>query len=344
MTKNTFHKSTTNDEFKFIDDEIVSYYASNNLLLNSNYIYWCSTIKTYGYDDGSYVEQVTSLRNVGALTLGDDVGAEIYFRLNNKNGDNVFTANSVSYTGSGYFQITGYLKTDIIRPITTNAINIYPNVDGTAMSLLISPTSAGWAATNSAQINLGNTSHYIKAVNGSGVTINASNAITLSGSAVSVSDSTATTSNSTGSLKTAGGISSSNSMDASSITNGGSLTLAGGAAINKKLYVGTSLNLPYATANTFGLVWFDSGIVDNGGSGFTLAATTASNTTVSYTNTIASATGIIIVTNCTSGTGISKIISSAGVAGTANFVLYYYNVTGSSISGIKFTWQAFKFS
>ena len=186
MSKNTFNKSTTNDEFKFIDDELVSYYAANNLLLNSNYIYWCPTVKTYGYDDGFYREQVTSFNNIGCFTIGDDIGVEVYFRLNNKNGDNVFSANSDGYTGNGYLQIPGYLKTDIIRPITTNALNIYPQVDGTAMSLLISPTSAGWAATNSAQLNLGNTSHYIKAVNGSGVTINASNAITLSGSAVNI--------------------------------------------------------------------------------------------------------------------------------------------------------------
>jgi hypothetical protein len=54
-----------------------------------------------------------------------------------------------------------------------------------------------------------------------------------------VSDNTtATTSNATGAIITAGGISSSN------VTDGGSLTVGGGAAIAKKCYIGTGLYLP----------------------------------------------------------------------------------------------------
>jgi hypothetical protein len=56
-------------------------------------------------------------------------------------------------------------------------------------------------------------------------------------------ETTATTSNSTGSIRISGGIGISNTTDAISISNGGTLTTAGGVAIAKKLFVGTDVNI-----------------------------------------------------------------------------------------------------
>jgi hypothetical protein len=59
----------------------------------------------------------------------------------------------------------------------------------------------------------------------------------------SIVSTTPSTSNSTGALVLPGGIGISNTTDATSSTNGGTFTTAGGAAIAKKLYVGTDLNV-----------------------------------------------------------------------------------------------------
>ena len=56
-------------------------------------------------------------------------------------------------------------------------------------------------------------------------------------------DSTSSTSNSTGAVIISGGVAISNTTDATSITNGGTFTTAGGMAIAKKLYVGDSTTL-----------------------------------------------------------------------------------------------------
>ncbi len=58
-----------------------------------------------------------------------------------------------------------------------------------------------------------------------------------------INTTTASTSNTTGSFRTVGGIASSNVTDAISVTNGGGMTLAGGAAIAKKLFVGGDVNI-----------------------------------------------------------------------------------------------------
>ncbi len=64
------------------------------------------------------------------------------------------------------------------------------------------------------------------------------------GTNISSTISTATTSNTTGSLTLTGGVGISNTTDATSVTNGGTITTAGGVSIAKKLFVGTTVNLP----------------------------------------------------------------------------------------------------
>jgi len=66
--------------------------------------------------------------------------------------------------------------------------------------------------------------------------------------AVLIDETTASTSNSTGALRVAGGIGISNTTDATSATDGGTFTTAGGAAIAKKLFIGTDLNVTGTSA------------------------------------------------------------------------------------------------
>jgi hypothetical protein len=69
---------------------------------------------------------------------------------------------------------------------------------------------------------------------------------------VKVSNTAASTSSINGALFTPGGISSSNTTDAISSTNGGSFTIAGGAAIAKKMYIGTDLSIGGTLSKTTG--------------------------------------------------------------------------------------------
>jgi hypothetical protein len=60
---------------------------------------------------------------------------------------------------------------------------------------------------------------------------------------VRIDETTNTTSSTTGALVVSGGIGITNSVDAVSSTNGGSFTVAGGAAINRSVYIGETLNI-----------------------------------------------------------------------------------------------------
>lgn len=92
------------------------------------------------------------------------------------------------------------------------------------------------------------TSDLVLAVTTAGTSINlvtlngANSTVDLLGGLV-VNVNTATTSGTTGSITTTGGISSSNTTDAVSLGNGGSLTLLGGASITKKVFIGSGVHL-----------------------------------------------------------------------------------------------------
>jgi hypothetical protein len=88
----------------------------------------------------------------------------------------------------------------------------------------------------------------ISSISGAGLfttvssSIGSSTASTISSTGVlTVANTTASTSNTTGAVLVSGGIGISNTTDATSATNGGTFTTAGGAAIAKKLFVGTDL-------------------------------------------------------------------------------------------------------
>lgn len=68
-------------------------------------------------------------------------------------------------------------------------------------------------------------------------------------SITNVLNSTSSSSSSTGSFKTSGGIGISNTTDAASITNGGTLTSSGGGSFAKSLFLGNTLNVCNGTDN-----------------------------------------------------------------------------------------------
>jgi hypothetical protein len=67
---------------------------------------------------------------------------------------------------------------------------------------------------------------------------------------ISSSNTTTSTSNSLGSLILSGGIGISNTTDATSSTNGGTITSAGGLAIAKKAFIGTTLDVASTTSSS----------------------------------------------------------------------------------------------
>jgi hypothetical protein len=78
-----------------------------------------------------------------------------------------------------------------------------------------------------------------------------------------VTNTTTSTSNSTGALVISGGLGISNTTDATSSTNGGTITTAGGAAIAKKLYIGTDLIVTGAISKGSGTFDIPHPIVKN---------------------------------------------------------------------------------
>jgi hypothetical protein len=90
---------------------------------------------------------------------------------------------------------TGNIVTSNLRPTSGSVIGLYPFNDlstGTA-TLLISPSSVGWAAGGYGEVRLGDTNHYLRATNASGVLLNTVNRLTLTGADVNITDNGSTT-------------------------------------------------------------------------------------------------------------------------------------------------------
>jgi len=118
------------------------------------------------------------------------------------------------------------------------------------------------------------------------------------GVALAITDATASTSSSTGALKVTGGVGIALTTDATSVDNGGSLTTAGGAAVKKILYVGTSVQTPQVTgATTLGLTSTNGAL--------TLASTTA---------------GVAITTHSTAGDDFTVNTNKLVVEGDTGYV------------------------
>lgn len=165
----------------------------------------------------------------------------------------------------------------------------------------------------------------------------------LQAASVNAINSTATTSSTTGTIITAGGIASSNTTDATDSGNGGSLTLAGGAAIGKTLIVaGTienfgqilAMNNLDATSSSSGGAMTITGGLGIGKKCFVGDVLTGSSATASTSNTIG---GIVTpggyassnttdATSSTNGGGMT-LAGGAAIAKTC-YVGGALNVTG----------------
>lgn len=161
------------------------------------------------------------------------------------------TTDAVSSTNGGGMTIAGgvgiakklFVGTEINTASTTATTSNTTGSITTAGGIASSNTTDATSSTNGGTLTLAGGAGIAKKL--------------FVGTNIDAAGTTATTSSSTGTITTAGGISSSNTTDASSNTNGGSLTLAGGAAIAKKLYVGTDVNVagviyPANTGLSFG--------------------------------------------------------------------------------------------
>jgi hypothetical protein len=92
---------------------------------------------------------------------------------------------------------------------------------------------------------------YIQSTNGSELALrgNSTDSIKIStNGSVDFYSTVASTNSTSGAIRVLGGISISNATDATSYTNGGSFTTAGGMSISKQLFLGNSYNLPGITS------------------------------------------------------------------------------------------------
>jgi hypothetical protein len=164
---------------------------------------------------------------------------------------------------------------------------------------------------------------------------------------INLTNTTSSTSNATGALTLIGGIGINNDTDATSSTNGGSFTTAGGVAIEKQLFVGTSITAtgPIKSASSL--------ILEDPGAGAFTATIQAPTLSSSYTLTLpvddgtsnqiltTDGSGILSWTTPTSGSGSSTITDDT----TTNANMFPTWVTTSSgdqsikVSSTKFTFN-----
>lgn len=157
-----------------------------------------------------------------------------------------------SYTGNGSGHLDISSKTSSIASRHRYFTNDGDNTDDNLLEIF--GTGIVSNTTNSEYLRIGYDSSLTRYVittlqSGSGVSKNIvveANGFTnqfrlLTDGTISCSSSTSSSDNVTGAFKLAGGIAISNTTDATSTTNGGTFTTAGGAAIAKKLFVGTDL-------------------------------------------------------------------------------------------------------
>jgi len=151
-----------------------------------------------------------------------------------------------------------------------------------------------------------------------------------------LANTTAATSSSSGAVLLAGGIASGNTTDASSSTNGGGLTLAGGAAIAKKLFVGTDLSIG-GNSSLAGTLSVSSTL---GVTGATTLSSTLGVTGASTLSSTLDVTGATTLSDTLAVTGASTLSSTLGVTGattlsstlSATGAITFSNVTDATSS------------
>jgi hypothetical protein len=185
------------------------------------------------------------------------------------------------------------------------------------------------------------TDHYIFYHSGTN-TLDITNASTTFGNnnIVSHTNTTASTSNSVASVLLSGGLSSSNTTNSVSATNGGTFTTAGGAGIAKDLYVGgitTVTNTTAATTATSGSLSTRGGISTGANSYFTpnigigINPTFPLHISATSSGSIAGAFGFLAA----SGAGTSSASGSVSVSINCNGRIFSGEVDVASDSRIK---------
>jgi hypothetical protein len=130
---------------------------------------------------------------------------------------------------------------------------------------------------------------------------------------------TASTSNITGALILSGGIAISNATDATSVTNGGTITTAGGAAIAKTLFVGTAFAVGGTAISA--AAWGANGIRTR-------------HITAIYTNTSTAAAGTVALSTFTSFDQPTLAATNTGVITTNAATVY---IAGGPVAGTNQT-------
>jgi predicted acyltransferase (DUF342 family) len=181
---------------------------------------------------------------------------------------------------------------------------------------------------------------------------------TLSTPKIATADTTASTSSSVGAVVHQGGLSISNTTDATSSTNGGTITTAGGLAVAKKAYIGTDLEvggnltvtgtvaLPHA--NLTGLTNDDHTqytlLAGRTGGQVTTGGTASSNNLTLRSTTNATKGSVILdetTASTSSTTGSLTIAGGVGISNTADASSSTNGGTITSAGGLAVAKKAF---
>ncbi len=256
------------------------------------------------------------------LNLIDHNGSSIGLKLNNTLVTATATELNYNDTTPGSAQASKALILDSssnisnINSISTTTLTLGGNTLGATESFYLTNITSGTVSSSKALIVDNNKD--ISSIRNLGLTGSLSGGTTISHTNTYTNTlTTATTSSATGSLLLSGGIGITNTTDASSVSNGGTITTEGGVAIGKKLYVGSDLNVvgilsstntTNATNSTTGSIKTTGGIssVQDMYAGGTVIATIPIATTSGGTGTNTYQQGDILVgTNTDTLTKIS---------------------------------------
>ena len=285
-------------------------------------------IKLFGVHN---VIATTRISNTGGATIEDIVPesvnipetSSIFSIVTNNTTDAISSTNSPSLKSNGGL---GVAKAAFIGGI----------INGASTTNSTSNTTGG--LTLSGGIGISNTTDAVSITNGGTFTTAGGMSVAKKlfvGSLINTST-TSSTSNTTGASTLSGGIGISNTTDAVSATNGGTFTTAGGAAIAKKLFVGTTLNIGQKIEVTRGTGTVAANAVTiNAMSGvITFTGTvggTSNSSTISVTNSTITSNSIVTLTLNHSGNGQISIKTVNNINnGSFDFVIQNHSATTTS--------------
>lgn len=285
--------------------------------------------------------------------------------------------NAVSYTNGGGFSNAGGMavgmdiysggKIDVANvgvsttQVTGEGVNFRSRsrvITTTATADLIFNSFEGGAISTASNITNSATVYITGSptISGGGVLTNSYSLLVGSGTSlyqgkILVTDTTAATSSVLGSINTTGGISSSNATDATSHTNGGGLSLAGGAAIAKKVYTGlgyysnsglsTHLTLQTTALNRISISLANAESGSDVGSDFTISRYTDLGVLIDAPIKMTRSTGSVSITGTISSTSYTSgqlVLQGGGISINCATNASGYTVGGSltSLGGFAF--------